>query len=228
MARTARHAPLTREAVIAAGLALGDAEGLDAVSFRRLASELDVTPMALYRYVDNKEALLTGMLHAVWEDVALPEPGADWREGLTHLAGSLRDAFLAHPVAATIAATRPESGPPVLRVIEGTLALLEQAGFTVAEATRIYVPFARALLALVLFEASLLPELPDAERITRARRTLVELEALPAERYPHVVAAAPLLAVPYDPRGVFDRGLDLLQAGIEAQLPARRGRRTPG
>ena len=54
--------PLSRAAVAERALAIGDAEGLPAVSLRRIAGELDVTPMALYRYVQNKEDLLDGML----------------------------------------------------------------------------------------------------------------------------------------------------------------------
>lgn len=210
---------MTREAVVAAGLAIGDAEGLQAVSLRRIAGELGVTPMALYRYVGSKEALLDEMLDAVWGNVDIPDvPGSDWWSGLALVARSTREAFLSHPAAAAIAATRTGGGANVLRVIEAILALLERAGLDPERAVRVYVPFARSLLALIVFEASLLPELSDEERRKQALRTRFELESLPVEEFPHVIAAAPHLTTPYEPERVFEEGLEFLHAGIEAQL----------
>jgi TetR/AcrR family tetracycline transcriptional repressor len=210
---------LTREAVVAAGLAIGDAEGLEAVSLRRIAGDVGVTPMALYRYVGSKEELLDAMLDAVWGEVVLPDPAVgEWWEGLATVGRSTRAAFLAHPAAAAIAATRPRGGQNVVRVIEAILALLERAGFGPEQAARIYLPFARALLSLIVFEASLLPELSQGDRRQQALRTRFELESLPADEFPYVIAAAPHLAMPYEPERVFEEGLELLHAGIEAQL----------
>ena len=215
-----KREPLTREAVVAKGLAIGDAEGLQAVSLRRVAVELGVTPMALYRYVQNKDELLGGMLESVWAEVEIPDTSAgDWWEGMATLARSARRAFLSHPAAAAIAAARPESGRDILRLIEAILALLKRGGFDPEEAARLYVPFARSLLALIVFEASLLPELSDDERRQRALRTRFELESLPPSDFPHVVASAPSLATPHDPERVFEEGLELLRAGIEARRP---------
>jgi len=72
---------LSRRAVIDAALALGDKEGVEAVSLRRLARELGVTPMALYRYVDSKEGLLAAIADRAFEEFELPAEGeGDWRE----------------------------------------------------------------------------------------------------------------------------------------------------
>jgi len=220
MAMAKKRKSLTRDTVVVKGLAIGDTEGLEAVSLRRIASELGVTPMALYRYVQSKEELLDAMLEAVWAEVELPDANAgDWWDGLAALARSTRRAFLSHPAAAAIAATRPGSGRNILRVIDAILALLERAGFDPELAVRVYLPFARSLLALIVFEASLLPEVSEEERRQRALRTRFELEALPADTFPHVIAAAPNLANPYEPERVFEEGLDLLRAGIEAHRP---------
>lgn len=217
--------PLTRESVISQGLAIGDVEGLEAVSLRRIAAELGVTPMALYRYVRNKEDLLDEMLEAVWAEVELPDPNTgDWWDSLAELARSVRQTFLSHPAAAAIAATRPAGGGNIVRIIEAILALLARADFNTQDAVRVYLPFARALLALIVFEASLLPELSEHERRQRALRTRFELESLPAADFPHVIEAAPQLATPYDPERVFEQGLDFLRAGIEAHRPKRARR----
>jgi hypothetical protein len=92
--------------------------------------------------------------------------------------------------------------------------------------SRQHVPFARSLLALIVFEASLLPALSPKERRQRARRTCFELESLPPDDFPHVIKAAPHLATPYEPERMFEQGLDFLRAGIEAHRsnPPRRSK----
>jgi TetR/AcrR family transcriptional regulator, tetracycline repressor protein len=129
-----------------------------------------------------------------------------------------------HPAGAAIAATRPGGGKNIVRVIEAILALLERAGLDPQRAAQIYLPFARSLLALIVFEASLPPELSDEERRQQALRTRFELESLPADEFPHVIAAAPHLATPYEPERVFEEGLELLHARIEAQLRSKTPR----
>ncbi len=167
------------------------------------------------------------MLEAVWAEVELPDADAgDWWDGLAALARSTRQAFLSHPAAAAIAATRPEGARNIVQIIEAILALLERAGFKPEQAVRIYVPFARSLLALIVFEASLLPALSLKERRQRARRTRLELESLPTDDFPHVIKAAPHLATPYEPERMFEEGLDFLRTGIEAHRsnPPRRSK----
>src|SRR5262249_23727400 len=212
---------LTRERVVEAALEIGDANGIAAVSLRRVADRLDVTPMALYRYVASKDALLDEMLDAVYGEVDVSDdPARSWWEGLRALADSVRQAFLRHPSGAAIVALRPGSGSNALRIVERLLVDLRRAGFSTEDAVRIHVSFARFLLALVTLEASMLPELSGAERQRRARQTLFDLESLPAETFPCLVEAAPFLAAPYDPDRVFANGLELLRVGIEAELAA--------
>ncbi|GAA5001226.1 GntR family transcriptional regulator [Actinopolymorpha pittospori] len=75
--------PLGREQVLSAAIAIADAEGLDAVSMRRLAAELGAGSMTLYRYVDGKDDLVRQMADEVFGQGALPEPGPDgWRAKL--------------------------------------------------------------------------------------------------------------------------------------------------
>ena len=81
----ARRAPLTREAVLRRAVALADADGLPAVTMRRLAEELGVEAMSLYHHVPGKEALLDGMAELVFEEMveataALPGVDAVWAE----------------------------------------------------------------------------------------------------------------------------------------------------
>lgn len=119
--------------------------------------------MALYRYVESKEALQDALLDPAYEEVELPDSGTgDWWEGLATIARSVRRVLVAHPAAATVAATRPGAGPNALRIVECILALLIRAGFDTETAVQIQTTFARSIVALAAFEAGLLPE-PSAE-----------------------------------------------------------------
>jgi AcrR family transcriptional regulator len=71
--------PLTRERVLATAVALADRGGIGALSMRKLAQELGVVPMALYKHVANKDELLDGMIDVVVAEIDPPIEGADWK-----------------------------------------------------------------------------------------------------------------------------------------------------
>lgn len=222
MAERARTRPgLTREAILATALAIGDAEGVDAISLRRVAHQLGVTPMALYRHVESKELLFDGLLDLAYGEIGLPDPDTvDWWEGLAVIAQSTRRVMVAHPAAAAIAAARPSRGPNTLRIVECILGLLMRAGFDAATAMEIQTTFIRFVVAVVALEVSLMPEPTPEKRQETARRVRSELESLPPDEYPNLIAAAPYIA-PHDPERTFTQALELLRAGIEFQRPPR-------
>src|ERR1019366_6934320 len=77
-----RRTPLSRARVLAAAVALADEAGLEAFSMRGLAQELAVVPMALYKHVANKDALLDGMVDIVFGEIELPSGDLDWRSAM--------------------------------------------------------------------------------------------------------------------------------------------------
>ncbi|MFJ6381992.1 TetR/AcrR family transcriptional regulator [Kitasatospora sp. NPDC092039] len=100
--RLARPAPaprttLTPHRIAEAAVAVADAEGLDAVTMRRLAAELGVAPMAAYRYVSGKDELIELMVDSVYGRLPLDAPAEGWRETMRALAVHLRAMHLAHP-----------------------------------------------------------------------------------------------------------------------------------
>jgi TetR/AcrR family tetracycline transcriptional repressor len=217
----ARGAGLSREKVVAAALELVDREGLEALSFRRLAATFGVTPMALYRYVESKEALLEGVGDLVLEEFQAPDPEqGDWREQLRGAARSFRAALVAHPAAVPIFLGRPLFTPAALRGANAVLGLFRRAGLPSEEAVVVYQQVIRFVLALVTLETGSGPELSAEERRERARVARVAFETLPPGEYPYLVEAAPELAAPYDPERAFESGLDLLVAGLERLRPA--------
>src|SRR3954451_19671801 len=82
--------PLTREKVLAAALRLVDAEGLDALTRRRLGRELGRDAMTLYRYAPDQAALLDGIVELVLEELEPPDESQDWRTQLRRSAHSFR------------------------------------------------------------------------------------------------------------------------------------------
>ena len=93
--------------IVAAGIAVADAEGLAALSMRRVAAELDAAPMSLYRHVRDKDELLLRMMDAAISELALPEPPSDWRKGLDIAARALLGGFPPPPVARRRAVADP-------------------------------------------------------------------------------------------------------------------------
>jgi AcrR family transcriptional regulator len=117
MARRAEAdaARLSRERILEAALAVVEADGLEALSMRRLAQKLDVWPMSLYRYFQDKEALLDALAEAVADEITLPSANGSWRRQVRVLAERARDAFERHAGALAPAAARlSDSGVPVL------------------------------------------------------------------------------------------------------------------
>ena len=136
---------LSAQQIVTTALALGDREGAAAITVRRVAAELDVTPMALYRHVGGKDGLLNAVVDHVYGQIELPgrdEP--DWWAGLTAIMRSARTVLLAHPAAAALVITRPETGPNALRVLDCILGFLDLAGFGPGEAVQVSQAFTRS------------------------------------------------------------------------------------
>jgi AcrR family transcriptional regulator len=105
---------------VAAALAVADAEGLAAVSMRRVAGDLGSGTATLYRYITNRDELVDLMVDAAQGEDPLPEPTRDWRADLTAVAHALRATQLRHPWLGELAG-RPSLGPNWLRRSEAAL-----------------------------------------------------------------------------------------------------------
>lgn len=131
--RSARvRQPLSRDRVVRSAIALADAEGLGAVTMRRLAEVLGVVPMALYKHVADKEDLVEGMVDALIGD--FPSPAAQgpgrWRAALRESAMGARSIVSTHPWARRAIEARTARTPAVLGHMERTSQILLRAGFT--------------------------------------------------------------------------------------------------
>ncbi|WP_436524691.1 TetR/AcrR family transcriptional regulator [Actinoplanes sp. HUAS TT8] len=124
-----RRPGLSVARVVETGIAVADAEGLDAVSMRRVATELSVVPMTLYTYVPDKATLLELMLDRVY--LAMPRaelPDRPWRERLTAVAAENRKLVEDHPWVAGLPASRPPLGPGLMAKYEHELHAFDGCG----------------------------------------------------------------------------------------------------
>ena len=215
---------LTRDRVLNAALHLVDAEGLDALTMRRLGQELDCDPMALYRYAENRAALLDGVAETVLAALVIPAEGPGWETQLRSTGHEFRRLALAHPNVVPLIVARPLSTPlglrPVgtLRPLEQILALLTGAGFAPDQALHVYRAYFGLLNGHVLNE--LQEVLVDPEGTDALLR--LGLDRLPPGEFPHIRGLADALLAGYDGAAELDRGLDILLDGLRAELPPDR------
>lgn len=219
----AGRTPLTRRAVAEAALALADSDGLTAVTIRRLATELGVTPMALYWHFRNKDELLDGMVDRIFDKMD-PTVRTDdpWPAQLRTLLMSMVDVLNLHPSTAPLLSSRTTTSDGSLRITEALLDILRRGGFSPAEATQVARHALSTLTYLVGAAAGHMssPAAQIPEEDSRSAR--IVLESLPADRYPRLVEAAGPLSECEDPERSLAFGLDLLLAGVEAMAARRR------
>src|SRR5215468_5649586 len=118
---------LTRAAVVDRALRLADADGLDALTIRKLATELGVTPMALYWHFRSKDDLLEALAERVWSEIDTDiDPGTSWLNQLRGLLESLLRVLRAHSAAPRLVLEHDKQNPAAMRATEVTLGLLRE------------------------------------------------------------------------------------------------------
>src|SRR4051812_19585483 len=128
---TPRGAPLNRERVLRAAIALADRDGLEALSMRKLGTELGIEAMSLYNHVKNKSDLLDAIVDLVLTDIEVPPAGTPWKEAMRSRSISAHDVLVAHPWAAMQIMSRLTIGPGMTKYLDSTLGRLLEGGFTV-------------------------------------------------------------------------------------------------
>lgn len=215
--RTPKRGPRPRvrlDEIVATAVRLADAEGIAAASMQRVADELGVTKMALYRYVPGRAELVALMVDAAMGPA--PEPaGDDWRAGLERWARAMRDVFTAHRWLLATAVGPRVFGPNELGWTESGLAALAELPLTAAERLD--------TLALVgAQQRGLLQQQTEGEVEARLGAMLAEVLAANAADYPLAAAAFGDAAADGEHDHADDYGLARILDGIAALAAARR------
>jgi AcrR family transcriptional regulator len=143
-----------RAAILAAALAIADDQGLDAVTMHAVARRLQVTPMALYRHVASKAALLDGLVEILLTDLPLPARELPWPEFLAALAAGIRATARRHPAAFPLLLARPVITPAAMSVRDAVHDALRQAGVPDTDIARTERLLSTAVLGFAVSEAA--------------------------------------------------------------------------
>jgi AcrR family transcriptional regulator len=214
-------APLSRERIVRAAILLADADGLEAVSLRKVASALDVGPMRLYGYIATKDELLDLMVDAVQAEIR--PAGDDWRQVLRSLAETTRQAAHQHEWLADLIGGRPQLGPHALARRETVLAAMGGVDLD------LIMPAVAAVDAYVI--GAVRREIAEqrAERATGLDKRQWQAafgpyleRAFATGRFP-ALAAVVRDAAHLNADQTFRAGLDFLLDGIDARICGLRG-----
>lgn len=224
---------LTRDAVVARAIEIGTAEGLEAVSLRRLAQEFGVTPMALYRHVRDKQDLLNAMTEVVLEGIEVTAgfgPDMTWTDRFRLAIDNYKEQLDARPLALPLSIAYDGEGPPSFwRVLERLLGILLDAGFARREAIVLIRMISNVLAGYLLLLQQGAPEEAfralDANQIDLMRRgfALTQL-SLPRDEFPNLVESAEETAEVWltDPNAWWGNTIDLITFGLERMLERSR------
>ena len=220
----AERTRLTRAVVVDRALQLADADGLDALTIRKLATDLGVTPMALYWHFRSKDELLEGLAERVWSEFdRRRDSAAPWPEQLRGLLESLLRVLRAHPAAPQLLMHSEKQGESWANAAEVTLEVLRGAGFDPDTASAIARSALWTGIMLVMSEPGA-AWLTEDDRIEVQRKKQVTLASLPPAKFPRLVECAVPMTACDDPDQHYEFGVRLFIAGVEAIAAADRRR----
>lgn len=240
----ARRGRLNRAKVLLAAVSLADTAGIESLSMRRLAQDLDVVPMALYKHVASKDELLDGMMDVLIREIQAPARDSDWKNAVRMTALSARNVLLRHPWGRQLLESRTSMTPTALQYIDSVIGIFRAGGFSVDLTHHVMHALGSRIWGFTqeLFDDSRRKTEAPADQTGAAAVALRQM----AERYPNVAAVA--LSAAHDEGSVVGRGcddqfefefaLDLTLEGFErlqkqgwtskqAKLEARRALRPP-
>ena len=211
------RARLTKDVVAQRALVLADRVGPEALTIRKLATELGVTPMALYWHFRSKDDLLTGVADRIWGEVDIAvDWSAPWTDQLQGMFKSLLSVLRAHPAAPQLLLrTEKLHSEAAMKATETALEVLRRAGFSPEDASAVARTAMWTALMLVMAEPG--SEFPDPEeRVEKQRKHQVELATLPQAKFPRLVECALPMTACDDPEEHYKFGVEMFMAGVAA------------
>ncbi len=214
-----RRMRLSRDRVLRAAVELADRIGIEALSMRRLAQELGVVPMALYKHVAGKDELLDGMVDLVLAEFEVPDPASEWKAAVRQRVLSARRAVLRHPWARKAIESRTRRSPVVLGHMDALAGTFRAGGFSADLTHHVMHALGNRIWG---FSPELFDEGPAADSAPPTPEQQQAMAAEFARKYPHILEIA-VAATRGDPSGVgqgcdeqfeFEFALDLLLDGV--------------
>ncbi|AKU15449.1 TetR/AcrR family transcriptional regulator [Luteipulveratus mongoliensis] len=204
---------LSPDRILNLAVSIADTEGLSAVSMRRLARELSVTPMALYWHFADKDRLIEAMAEQVVADGEFANTPSDhWDEQLRSALNALIDLLHQHPWMGRAVIERLVPLPNYLGAFEVMLDSTRQAGLGPRDGAVLAQQAVQAVVILTEYEPSTTPPTTATAAACDAERE--RLDALPADQFPNIRAAAEALLEPPDVKEYYRLGVDMIVGGI--------------
>jgi TetR/AcrR family transcriptional regulator, tetracycline repressor protein len=225
-ARDGDRTRLSKRVVVDRALALADAHGLEALTIRRLAQDLGVTPMALYWHFRSKEELLAALGDRVWSEIDITlDPAASWHDQLRGLLESLVRVLRGHPSASDLLlAGEKLHSEASMQAAEAALEVLEGGGgFDAEHAAEIARSVLWTGLMLVMSEPGRNPSVAADQLAELQRQSQIKLAMLPPDRFPRLSAAAGPMTACDDPEFHYRLGVETFIAGVVAVAPGGTG-----
>jgi AcrR family transcriptional regulator len=205
----ARRPRLTRERVLQTALAILDREGVDALGMRRIAEELGVTAMALYKHVPGKRAVEQGITELLASELELPPATLrSWSERLRACARTVRRGCLAHPNAVPLIERAEQPSTLLLRVMDTALRALADAGFDDRQALDAYCTLLGFTMGHVGYQ------------LRGPQQPLDATASVALSSYPAASRALAVRNWSFD--DAFEFGLDTIIAGLKSRLRASK------
>jgi len=224
--RAPAREPLDRGVIVSTAIRIADAEGIDALSMRRLAHELGSGATSLYRHVANKDELLDLTVDEILGEVSLDEdPALGWEQRAINLARGIRLTLRRHPGVAMLFGFRVTRGPNALAVADRLLGILRSGGLEGAQLGLAYQAVTTWAVAFGAIDSRDAARPSSDRQSSEQQHEMIEamLASLPRDRYPNVVTAfgygAEMTA-----DAQFEFGLQALITGIAATLSGGDGR----
>ena len=210
---TRHREPLTRDRIIEAALRVMDAEGLEAVTMRRIGRELGVEAMSLYNHVEDKDDILEGVTERVMNEFEFPPPPASGPTTPERCLASGAGSSACIRASASCLAERhkPLDGLATFRAMDSALGVLRRAGLSARDAAQAFNALGGYILGFVMMEQGLMLGNDD----DHAREHDLAIEALQGSGLVNVMECFPFFADCTTDQQ-FDFGLDLMIRGIQA------------
>jgi AcrR family transcriptional regulator len=227
--------PLTKERVLARAIALADAEGIEALTMRKLGQALGVEAMSLYNHVANKGNLVAAMVDHVVEQFELPDDEPRWDVAIRRCAISAHDLLFEHQWACGLALAPSDTATlrgPRIRYMEWLLRRLREAGFSAELAYSAYHTLDSHIFGFTLWQighgaAARMFTPHDGEDVTTWARRMI---AAMRPEFPYLAEHGELhlAAAPGDGKREFEFALDLILDGLRKMRGRRRSPRPHG
>jgi AcrR family transcriptional regulator len=219
--RPPRRTPLNRERILSAAITILDREGLNGVTMRAVADELDTGGASLYAHFASKDALIEGILDRIFAETPLPErvDGRRWKAQTKEIVRAIRATLGAHRDVARASLGNVPTSPHALRISERLIAVLRAGGLS-EQTTAFGIDLLALYATATAYEESLyIKDGLGPHDFERWKAEMTQyMASLPPDRFPNLVAlAVPLTAGTIDGDERFSFGLDVIIAGLDAQ-----------